>query len=192
MIKFIDVEFGSGRYQELLDLRYRILLQPLGLKFLDSFREQEAGFLHIGCIDSVSDKLIGGLIMVPVDNEEIRIMQVAVDDTRQGEGIGKKLIEYAEKTAKEIGYSRMVMHAMLSVVGFYEKLGFRQDSDLFEEKGINFIRMVKKPLNRQVPYTTCKNTCTVVRFYLHCSHIRLADTGKCRSSRFPASAELFA
>ncbi|CDA18376.1 MAG: GNAT family N-acetyltransferase [Alphaproteobacteria bacterium] len=143
MIKFIDVEFGSGRYQELLDLRYRILLQPLGLKFLDSFREQEAGFLHIGCIDSVSDKLIGGLIMVPVDNEEIRIMQVAVDDTRQGEGIGKKLIEYAEKTAKEIGYSRMVMHAMLSVVGFYEKLGFRQDSDLFEEKGINFIRMVK-------------------------------------------------
>ena len=51
MIKFIDVEFGSGRYQELLDLRYRILLQPLGLKFLDSFREQEAGFLHIGCID---------------------------------------------------------------------------------------------------------------------------------------------
>ena len=97
MIKFIDVEFGSGRYQELLDLRYRILLQPLGLKFLDSFREQEAGFLHIGCIDSVSDKLIGGLIMVPVDNEEIRIMQVAVDDTRQGEGIGKKLIEYAEK-----------------------------------------------------------------------------------------------
>ena len=49
MIKFIDVEFGSGRYQELLDLRYRILLQPLGLKFLDSFREQEAGFLHIGC-----------------------------------------------------------------------------------------------------------------------------------------------
>lgn len=136
MIKFIDVEFGSGRYQELLDLRYRILLQPLGLKFLDSFREQEAGFLHIGCIDSVSDKLIGGLIMVPVDNEEIRIMQVAVDDTRQGEGIGKKLIEYAEKTAKEIGYSRMVMHAMLSVVGFYEKLGFRQDSDLFEEKAL--------------------------------------------------------
>lgn len=191
MIKFIDVEFGSGRYQELLDLRYRILLQPLGLKFLDSFREQEAGFLHIGCIDSVSDKLIGGLIMVPVDNEEIRIMQVAVDDTRQGEGIGKKLIEYAEKTAKEIGYSRMVMHAMLSVVGFYEKLGFRQDSDLFEEKALTLSVWLKtfKPTG-SIHYQ--QNTCTVVRFYLHCLHIRLADTGKCRSSRFPASAELFA
>ena len=160
-------------------MRYRILLQPLGLKFLDSFREQEAGFLHIGCIDSVSDKLIGGLIMVPVDNEEIRIMQVAVDDTRQGEGIGKKLIEYAEKTAKEIGYSRMVMHAMLSVVGFYEKLGFRQDSDLFEEKVINLSVWLKtfKPTG---PYTTSKNTCTVVRFYF-----TLLAYSACRHRKMP-------
>lgn len=144
MIKFIDIKFGSGRYQELLDLRYKVLLQPLGLKFLDSFREQEAGFLHIGCIDSSTDELIGGLIMVPVDSEEIRIMQVAVDESRQHEGIGKKLIAYAEKTAKEIGYSQMVMHAMLSVVSFYEKLGFKQEGDLFEERGINFVRMVKQ------------------------------------------------
>ena len=144
MIKFIDIEFGSGRYQELLELRYKILLQPLGLKFLDSYREEEANFLHIGCIDNSTNDLIGGLILVPIDNEEIRIMQVAVDVVHQGEGIGRKLIEHAESVAKEIGYSKIVMHAMLSVVGFYEKLGFKQDSDLFEEKGISFIRMVKE------------------------------------------------
>lgn len=144
MIRFIDVEFGSSRYKELLDLRYEILLQPLGLKFLDAYREEEANFLHIGCVDNVSDKLIGGLIMAPLNNEEIRIMQVAVDVVRQGEGIGRKLIEYAETVAKEIGYERMVMHAMLSVVGFYEKLGFKQEGDLFEEKGVRLVRMVKK------------------------------------------------
>jgi len=144
MIKFIDIEFGSGRYKELLDLRYKILLQPLGLKFLDSYREEEANFLHIGCIDNSTDKLIGGLILVPIDAEEIRVMQVAVDVVHQGEGIGRKLIEYAESVAKSIGYERIVMHAMLSVVGFYEKLGFKQDSDLFEEKGVRFIRMVKE------------------------------------------------
>jgi predicted GNAT family N-acyltransferase len=143
MIKCIDVEFGSSRYKELLDLRYKILLQPLGLKFLDSYREEEANFLHIGCIDNSTGELIGGLILAPIDNEEIRVMQVAVDVVHQGEGIGKKLIEYAESVAKQIGYNRIVMHAMLSVVGFYEKLGFSQDSDMFEEKGVNFIRMVK-------------------------------------------------
>lgn len=144
MIKFIDIEFGSSRYQELLDLRYQILLQPLGLKFLESYREQEANFLHIGCIDNSTDKLIAGLLLAPIDDQEIRIMQVAVDVVHQGEGIGRKLIEHAESVAKEIGYSRIVMHAMLSVVGFYEKLGFKQNSEVFEEKGITFISMVKE------------------------------------------------
>ncbi len=143
MIKFIDIEFGSGRYKELLDLRYKILLQPLGLKFLDSYREEEANFLHIGCIENSTGELIGGLILAPINNEEIRVMQVAVDVIHQGEGVGKKLIEYAESVAKEIGYERIIMHAMLSVVGFYEKLGFKQEGDLFEEKGVRFVRMVK-------------------------------------------------
>lgn len=143
MIRFVDIEFGSSRYKELLDLRYKILLQPLGLKFLDAYREQEATFLHIGCIDNSTDELIGGLILVPVDDEEIRMMQVAVDPVHQGEGVGRRLIEYAQTVAKEIGYNRIVMHAMLSVVGFYEKLGFTQEDDMFEEKGINFVRMVK-------------------------------------------------
>lgn len=143
MIKFIDVEFGSSRYQELLDLRYKVLLQPLGLKFLDSYREEEANFLHIGCIEGSTDELIGGLILVPLNNDEIRVMQVAVDVVHQGEGVGRKLIKYAEDVAKEIGYETIVMHAMLSVVGFYEKLGFKQEGDLFEEKGINFVKMVK-------------------------------------------------
>ena len=144
MIKFIEVEFGSSRYQELLDLRYKVLLQPLGLKFLDSYREEEASFLHIGCIEGSTYELIGGLILVPLNNDEIRVMQVAVDVVHQGEGIGRKLIKYAEDVAKEIGYETIVMHAMLSVVGFYEKLGFKQEGDLFEEKGINFVKMVKQ------------------------------------------------
>ena len=144
MKKFVDVEYGSSRYDELVELRYKILLKPLGLKFLDLHRAQEAGYLHIGCVESLDDKLVGGLMMIPIDHEVIRMMQVAVDGKYQGEGIGRQLVEYAEKRAKEAGYSTLVMHAMLSVVGFYEKLGFEQDGDIFEESGITFARMVKK------------------------------------------------
>ena len=35
MRKMIDVDFGSSRYDELVELRYKVLLEPLGLKFLD-------------------------------------------------------------------------------------------------------------------------------------------------------------
>ncbi len=144
MKKMIDVDFGSTRYDELVELRYKVLLEPLGLKFLDSFRDKEISYLHIGCVESLDDKLIGGLILAPVNDKEIRLMQVAVDSVHQGEGVGRALVEYALKRAKEAGYTKVVMHAMLSVVAFYEKLGFKQEGNLFEEQGITFAKMVKK------------------------------------------------
>lgn len=143
MRKMIDIDFGSSRYNELVELRYKILLEPLGLKFLDSFRAKEANYLHIGCIEQLDDKLVGGLILAPIDNEKIRLMQVAVDTVYRGEGVGRELVKYAEKRAKEAGYSQIIMHAMLSVVGFYEKLGYHAEGDIFDEQCITFIKMVK-------------------------------------------------
>ena len=140
----IDIDFGSSRYNELVELRYKILLEPLGLKFLDSFRPEEAKYLHIGCIESLDGKLVGGLILAPLDDECVRLMQVAVDTLYQGEGIGRELVKYAEKRAKSVGYSKIVMHAMLSVVSFYEKLGYHSEGDVFEEQGITFLKMVKQ------------------------------------------------
>ena len=143
MRKMIDVDFGSSRYDELVELRYKVLLEPLGLKFLDMYREKEMNYLHIGWVESLDDNLVGGLMLVPVNDEEIRLMQVAVDSKYQREGVGREMVKYAEKRAREAGYSRIVMHAMLSVVHFYEKLGYRQEGDIFEENGITFARMVK-------------------------------------------------
>ena len=143
MRKMIDIDFGSSRYNELVELRYKILLEPLGLQFLDSFRNKEANYLHIGCVEQLDDKLVGGLILAPLDNEKIRLMQVAVDTVYRGEGIGRELVKYAEKRAKEAGYSKIIMHAMLSVVGFYEKLGYHAEGDVFDEQGITFLKMVK-------------------------------------------------
>lgn len=144
MYKMFDVDFGSSRYDALVNLRYKVLLEPLGLKFLEHYRPNEASYLHIGCIDQLDDKLVGGLILAPVDNEEIRMMQVAVDDEYQHKGIGHEMVAYAEKRAKEAGYHKLVMHAMLSVVGFYESLGFKQEGEIFDEGGITFARMVKE------------------------------------------------
>ncbi len=143
MRKMIDVDFGSSRYDQLVELRYKILLEPLGLKFLDMYREKEMGYLHIGCVEGLDDSLVGGLMLAPLNDEEIRMMQVAVDTKYQREGIGREMVKYAEARAKEAGYSRIVMHSMLSVVHFYEKMGYRQEGDIFEENVITFARMVK-------------------------------------------------
>ena len=143
MRKMIDIDFGSTRYEQLVELRYKILLEPLGLKFLDSHRDKEVNYLHIGCIENLDDRLIGGMMLIPLDNETIRMMQVTVDTKYQGEGVGRDLVAYAEKRAKEAGYKKIVMHAMLTVIGFYEKLGYSQEGEIFEERGITFAKMIK-------------------------------------------------
>ncbi len=143
MKKMIDIDFGSNRYEQLVELRYKVLLEPLGLKFLDSHRDKEVNYLHLGCIENLDDKLVAGLMLIPLDNKTIRMMQVAVDSKYQGEGIGRDLVAYAEKRASEAGYNKIVMHAMLTVIGFYEKIGYHQEGDIFEERGITFAKMVK-------------------------------------------------
>ena len=40
-------------------------------------------------------------------------------------------------------YSKIVMHAMLSVVSFYEKMGYHIEGDAFDEQGITFMKVVK-------------------------------------------------
>jgi len=144
MLKMIDVDFGSSRYDELVELRYKVLLEPLGLKFLDLHRAKEVSYLHIGCVDNLDGKLVGGLMLIPLDDEKIRMMQVAVLPQYQGKGIGRQIVAYAEKRAKKAGYSTLIMHAMLSVVSFYEKMGYVQEGDIFDENGITFAKMVKK------------------------------------------------
>lgn len=144
MLKMIDVDFGSSRYNQLVELRYKVLLEPLGLKFLDLHRAKEVSYLHIGCIDNLNDKLVGGLMLIPLDNESIRMMQVAVLPEYQGKGVGHQMVAYAQQRAKEAGYSKIIMHAMLSVVSFYEKMGYTQEGDIFDENGITFAKMVKK------------------------------------------------
>ena len=144
MHKIIDIDFGSTRYEELVELRYKVLLEPLGLKFLDSHRDKEINYLHIGCIDNLNNTLIGGMMLIPLDNNTLRMMQVAVLDKYQGSGVGRKLVTYAEERASKSGYKKLIMHAMLNVVGFWEKLGYTQEGDIFEEKGITFAKMVKQ------------------------------------------------
>ena len=142
MRKMIDIDFGSTRYDELVELRYKVLLEPLGLKFLDSHRQKEMNYLHIGCVECLDDKLVGGLMLAPVDNDTVRLLQVAVDTKNQREGIGRAMVEYAKQRAREAGYKKMFIHARLTAIHFYEKIGFHQEGDIFEEQGLTFAKMV--------------------------------------------------
>ena len=128
------IEYGSKAYKQTVDLRYEVLRKPLGLRFSteDLMNDQN----DILCVCDVDGIIAGTCILSKVDNTTLRLRQMAVDYHFQGSGIGRKLILFAEQKAKELGYSKIAIHARKVVAEFYFKLKYKQLGEEFIEIGI--------------------------------------------------------
>jgi predicted GNAT family N-acyltransferase len=72
-----------------------------------------------------------------------KIERVAVRESHRGRGIGRRLVGELEELAREAGMDEAVLHAQTRVAGFYDRLGYRRTSGIFEEAGIPHVRMHK-------------------------------------------------
>ena len=89
------------------------------------------------------DVIIGGLILVNIDAEKIKMRQVCVSESHQGKGIGNKLVSYAEEWANENNYKIMYCHARQNAIDFYLKLDYKKEGDSFLEVGLEHFKLTK-------------------------------------------------
>lgn len=52
------------------------------------------------------------------------LVRVFTSPSKQGQGYGKKIMEFIFDYAKEKGLSKIITHAVIPSIGFYEKIGF--------------------------------------------------------------------
>lgn len=135
------VEFGSDSYLAAVELRRRVLRFPLGLDFTPEQLASDSGCHHFAAL--LNGEVVGTLIVNVEDPDIARIRQVAVDPELQGSGVGAKLMLFAESWSLESRLSRAVLHSRATVVGFYSKLGYSKEGDIFNEIGIPHQKMVK-------------------------------------------------
>ena len=140
-LKIID--HGTPEYQKMVQLRTEILRKPLGLSFTSEELEKEKENILIGAFEE--DKLLGCCMLIPVNNIEIRLRQMAVLKNLQGKGIGQALMQFAENIARDHGHQKITMHARKSAASFFEKLGYKICGDEFFEISIPHFEM-EKPL----------------------------------------------
>ncbi len=131
---------GSSEYEQALELRRRVLREPLGLVYTDQDLAEEIEQIHIGAFEG--ERILGTLILVP-HGSEVRMRQVAVAPEFQGRGIGRDLVMYSETLAKESGFSRVILHARETAVKFYEGLGYACEGGEFTEVTIPHRAMSK-------------------------------------------------
>jgi predicted GNAT family N-acyltransferase len=138
-IGFVDPE--SEAFLETVDLRYRELREPLGLDYTDEQIKEDS--LQQTMALSNGQNIIAVLMLKPINDQQIKVRQVAVDRDFQGKGLGRRLSEHAEEFARNAGYTEVVLHARKTAVGFYQKMDYLIDSEEFTEVGIPHHRMKK-------------------------------------------------
>src|SRR5579863_3626438 len=138
-LKMID--HGTKEYNQMVQLRNDMLRKPLGLSFTVDELEKEKDDVLIGAFED--DKLLGCCLLTKVDNQIVRLRQMAVPNSLQGKGVGRALMVFAENIARDLGYKKLIMHARKTALGFYGKLGYSVSGDEFTEVTIPHFVMEK-------------------------------------------------
>lgn len=141
-LKIID--HGSSEYQKMIQLRYAILRQPLGLTFSQEELDQEGNHILIAAFDE--DVILGCCMLIKKDRQTLQLRQMAVQNNLQGKGIGASIMAFVENISRDRGFKKVIMHARDSAIGFYEKFGYKAKGDPFMELNIPHIMMEKNIL----------------------------------------------
>lgn len=153
MIEIRRIDQSDPLYAQEIALRDSVLLKPIGLSF-DRFKSVYPGVEDrlehfVAVFDHPSGPRVIGCACLLVDQPENgvgRLMQMAVDPQRQGEGIGRKLVVAIEcRALGELGLCSLFCHSQIQACGFYESLGWRYDGPEFSEAGLRHRRMVMCP-----------------------------------------------
>ncbi len=139
---FREIVFGSDDFRRECELRNAALRVPLGLNLYDENLEPERQQLHFGLFDAAGE-LVACVIGAPLSPTEAKIRQMAVRGDLQGKGYGRRIMQGLEAQLAHRGFRHLAMHARMTTVGFYAKLGYATVGDEFLEVGIPHVSMEK-------------------------------------------------
>ena len=93
---------------------------------------------------ALHDDQVVGTARIIADGGTCKIGRLAVRAAARRGGLGSRLMARAEAIAAGEGAREIVLHAQVSVAGFYRKLGYREEGEVFDEAGIPHIGMRKR------------------------------------------------
>jgi N-acetylglutamate synthase-like GNAT family acetyltransferase len=135
------IQFNSDEYKRMIELRIKALLEPIGVPAHYIHPPKEKDDVFIGAFEE--GEIIGCCILTSIGNGIVQLRQMAVHPRFQGRRIGAAIIQFAEQTAKQMGFQTLMMHARNPVIDFYKKCGYQITGEEFFEVGIGHHKMQK-------------------------------------------------
>ena len=136
-LRFITPD--DALYAREVELRFRVLREPLGYRREDVAFPFDAQSLHLVALQAgdTGPDVVGCVLFHPEgDGRGGRLYQMAVRPELQGQGLGARLVRHLEAALKARGVRHVHLHARASVVPFYERLGYAVEGEPYVEVGI--------------------------------------------------------
>lgn len=125
---------------EALALRRRVFTEEQGIR---PDADQDGRDDQATHVIAFEDGTLVGTCRIVVVGEVAMLGRLAVERSLRGGGVGRAVLEEAERSALAAGARRVALHAQLPVREFYEGEGYRAYGEQFEEEGIDHVAMEK-------------------------------------------------
>ncbi len=85
---------------------------------------------------------VGTARLVSLGNQSMQIGRMAVLAKYRGNGIGQRILKELIQLARTQGSTSIILHAQITAIAFYEKLGFLPKGPEYQEAGIAHRNMI--------------------------------------------------
>lgn len=141
MEEIIAIAHNSEDYREMIKLRHKILYAPWGLNFTPEQLDKETNDFHI--VYKKSDRILGCLVATIRSPTTVQFRQVAVDESVQRQGVGKRIVKFAENLVFEKGFKKIEIESRETAIAFYEKLDYTREGERFFKVGLPHFKVTK-------------------------------------------------
>lgn len=136
----------SDIYLDALRIRQDVFVKEQGVPEELEVDEYDPICVNFVLYDEEDKAIATARLLENKQENSAKVQRVAVRKEARGKDYGKHVMEACERFAKEERLSALKLHAQLSALPFYEKLGYKVYGEEFMDAGIPHIRMKKEIL----------------------------------------------
>jgi len=132
----------DAQMKQAWDIRRRVFIEEQQVPEEIEMDDDDAHAFHALAI--LDGNPVGCGRFVAHGDDEVKIGRMAVLKNLRTGGIGRQILVYLMRIARERGYRHAVLHAQMTAEDFYLKNGYAPVGDVFEEAGIAHRKMVRE------------------------------------------------
>ena len=133
----IEVADWTSEKHLLMQVRTKVFIEEQHVPASMELDDQDVQSTHIKAM-TIDEKVIGTARLL----SDCSIGRMCVLKEYRNTGVGSQLLTFFIDLARAKRFTYIHLNAQINALAFYQKFGFKQDSEIFKEAGIDHVHMI--------------------------------------------------